>query len=520
MEFFSTLIVFFILVDFFSGISNAAEALRPCYGYSNSTRSSICAGSRVHNTESKLVCRMTVVHTTFELFRMESLMKTESTILCIPILDGREQDEDFHVFLPDSILQQYSDALHRGTLVLEILKPIYIGNEILNYTKIRKLKTTSHGFLRQIQEAKSSSAITGTVRINIVRVSTSDSNPQSSLKTLEETLFGDSAAVSFKTQMRDCSFGQLHFQLANAYDVKVPRTVSNFFGNHMELITMATQILKDQLNTDNLAVLADKTFFCLPPGTGTWAASAGIWHWRAQFNDEWCTSLSATMHEVGHLFGLGHANDQFNNEYKDMTDQMSGSFRSPVSPRKCFNGYNLFRWGWTSQTRYLEVSRANIQGGLSVVVAAFVDYPKSSAHTPVLLNVVNQYFLLYNYASDFNAETGAMQNQITITQPNADGSSRTVVGLEPRNRFVIKKFSGSSSLIIEACAAHSGSDKTPRTVSLSIGLDTSYCGPTLQLPAVKQPFYVVSIVDAWLRFVSTIEALTQRLTYHRRHATA
>jgi hypothetical protein len=168
----------------------------------------------------------------------------------------------------------------------------------------------------------------------------------------------------------------------------------------------------------------------------------------------------------------------------------------------------------------LEVSKANIQGGLSVVVAAFVDYPKASAHTPLLLNVVNQYFLLYNYASDFNAETGAMQNQITITQPNADGSSRTVIGLEPRNRFVIKKFSGSSSLIIEACASHSGSDETPRTVSLSIGLDTSYCGPTLQLPAVKQPFYVVSFVDAWLRFVSTIEALTQWLTYHRRHSTA
>jgi hypothetical protein len=386
---------------------------------------------------------------------------------------------------------------------------MFIGHEIRNYTKIRELKTASRGFLRRIQEAKSSAAVTGTVRINIVRVSTNDSSPQSTLKMLQETLFGDSFMVTFKSQMRDCSFGQLHFQMANAYDVKVPQTIAIYDGKHMELITTATQILKDQLKTDNIADLADKTFFCLPPGTGTWAASAGILHWRAQFNDDWCTSLGATMHEVGHLFGLGHANDQFNNEYRDMTDQMSGSFRSPVSPRKCFSGYNLFRWGWTTKNRYLEVSEAKIQTGLSVAVAAFVDYPKASESTPVLLNVVNRYFLLYNYAADFNAETGAMQNQITISQPNADGSSRIVIGLKPRDRLVIEKFSGSSSLIIEACQSKNGAENKPRTTVLSIALDISQCGSPPP-PLMNKAFDVSSFLKSFLHFVSVVEILIQR----------
>jgi hypothetical protein len=130
MELFSTLTAFLTILAIFSGTPDAAEVLsvnsskhnvhlHPCCGCANSTNM-MCVGSRMHKTESKLICRMTVVHTTFDAFGMDSQMKTESKIMCIPILDGREQDEDFHILLPDSMLQEHSNALYSGILILDM----------------------------------------------------------------------------------------------------------------------------------------------------------------------------------------------------------------------------------------------------------------------------------------------------------------------------------------------------------------------------------------------------------------
>ena len=44
--------------------------------------------------------------------------------------------------------------------------------------------------------------------------------------------------------------------------------------------------------------VADHVLFCIPPGTGSWVANAVTGHWRSQYNDYWCMSLSAVMHEV------------------------------------------------------------------------------------------------------------------------------------------------------------------------------------------------------------------------------
>jgi hypothetical protein len=70
------------------------------------------------------------------------------------------------------------------------------------------------------------------------------------------------------------------------------------FTSASALVTAAQKQIKNDLGISSVADLAEKVLFCLPPGTpGDWIASAGMGHWRAQFNDEWCLSLTGTWTE-------------------------------------------------------------------------------------------------------------------------------------------------------------------------------------------------------------------------------
>jgi len=69
--------------------------------------------------------------------------------------------------------------------------------------------------------------------------------------------------------------------------------------------------------------------FCAPASMGNWVASAGLGHWWAQFNDPWCLSLMVTMHELGHMIGLLHANEN-GSMYEDTTGIILYHGQSPT----------------------------------------------------------------------------------------------------------------------------------------------------------------------------------------------
>jgi hypothetical protein len=144
---------------------------------------------------------------------------------------------------------------------------------------------------------------------------------------LSDSVFGNNGAdpVSLRSQYSDCSHGQLTF---------VPTTDLN--GQSISILNGVTTVrltaeggttVSDGDVTMRNAVsselesqfgmppylLADHVMYCLPPNTmsgGTNAiAYAFINSWLSIYNDEWCTYVSAQMHEIGHNINMDHAGE-------------------------------------------------------------------------------------------------------------------------------------------------------------------------------------------------------------------
>ena len=426
----------------------------------------LSAASGLRSTiQTTLLCRCTVVHT-----MLDDAETAREETACIPILDGIEQDDLLPFPLPQQIRSEENLALlEEGHLFIEIQDATLTENTVetsasSTYTVVAPPSTHRQ---RQLQS-------TGTQSIHILRVSTTDVSPTYSLETIEETLFGNH--VNLKSQYDACSFGQLQWEHTGSMDVLVDQPIASFVDSSA-LITAVQQQLKSELSIDAVSSLADKVLMCLPSGTGNWIASAAIGHWRAQFNDEWCLSLTATMHELGHTMGLTHANKD-GQEYADSSGYMAAGHLDHEWPRKCFNGEKNWKLGWySSRTESLDLGAAPLLYNL----AAFVDYDKTVASEPVLINVADSLFVQYNRAKGFNVDTEDKQNMITITETQAAGSNSRG-GLAVGDQLVFDNFNDSGShLVIEACQSRTGSNAETDVMVVSVGFGASLCG-SVQAP--------------------------------------
>lgn len=161
----------------------------------------------------------------------------------------------------------------------------------------------------------------GTRSVKVIRVSVLDSQVTATAQELEQTLFGGTG-VSFVSQYDACSFGQLNWipspstnlglTESPVIDVQLDNPAWSY-DSPSAVVSEAQIVLKETFHLDSAADLADNVMFCLPPGIGfpsggnetsgvknkdNWAASAGVNYFRSTYNNEWCTSLTATMHEL------------------------------------------------------------------------------------------------------------------------------------------------------------------------------------------------------------------------------
>lgn len=253
---------------------------------------SSCRAVRGYN--KPLICRITVISTTYEM--PGGGMRQIDETGCIPIFDfdNTESDVLIPITIPTSIKDEPSIA--DGSMLLAIT------NAVVGEDGVTTMENTTYSIIERDSNHKRHLNYVGPAKgrkkLFIVRVTTSDGvGPNITLKELRERVF-----KNIRSQYLACSFWHLDWVFAGGLDVRLDENISSYIKPSQLIADAQAKIIVDMnLLLSGVKSLADKIWFCLPPGTGKWIGMAAVNHWRIIMNDEWCLSLSANMHEIGKL---------------------------------------------------------------------------------------------------------------------------------------------------------------------------------------------------------------------------
>ena len=180
--------------------------------------------------------------------------------------------------------------------------------------------------------------VIGDKTVLIVRVIAKDKSTSSSESKLSDSVFGTNGdKVTLKSQYGACSKGKLNIIPAasrtrngntiSAGSTTVTVKVKTKDGDS-KMVNAITNALNDNFGVSNPNRLADHVMYCLPPNTMSGIAYAWYNSWNSVYSDDWCTSVSAQMHEIGHNLNLKHSGEidgQTNNQYGDQSGMVSAA---------------------------------------------------------------------------------------------------------------------------------------------------------------------------------------------------
>jgi len=181
--------------------------------------------------------------------------------------------------------------------------------------------------------------------------------------------------------------------------------------------------------------------------------------------------LGAQLHEVGHNLGLRHAWDD-GNEYGGTTGYMGTAPQEVNYPLQCYNGQNHWFLGW-HDSRTFDVSPGD---PVMLKIAAFVDYSLTRADEYTVVKV-NDLYLQYNRAKNFNKDTREMADKLTIVE-DLEVGTELVDGIDELGG-AIAVFDGKNDLVIEVCDVVVGTDTSADLMLVSVGYDASLCDETI-----------------------------------------
>jgi len=194
-------------------------------------------------------------------------------------------------------------------------------------------------------------------KLLVIRANAPDASTKSSISQLSDNIFGtDGDPHNLKSQYAACSYDSLLFEpvsgnmngetiTAGVGEVTLSIDVTGKDKNVVKqaMLDAAAEKygnLSSKVNSGEL----DHVMLCIPPGTGGWVAYAYVNSWLSVYNDHWCDSLSAGIHEVGHNLGLAHSGESAT--YDDQSGLMGYSYNQDDGPLMCFNGVKGWQLGW------------------------------------------------------------------------------------------------------------------------------------------------------------------------------
>jgi len=297
---------------------------------------------------------------------------------------------------------------------------------------------------KMIEQRRRLAKTTGNLETLVIRVVDKDGLGPSTTKQLDDDIFTDN--VSLKTQFTKCSHNNINIERADkqgfstTYDGKDYKGIIDVAISTRAIETHSYNMFNAAINAAETNLLNDEEeledFFdlvmiCQPRGTyrfngdqqsRSWLAYAFVDHWISVYNDDWCNSVSAQMHEVGHNLGLLHSGIRREREYSDTTGMMGFSYNYDDIPSMCFNSAKNYQLGWYPE-QMLEIDPLALPGGSQqLTLSGVVDYGDSDGYVTVRLNYNGQskngvdYYLGYNREAGFNYQTQTGKNQVQIVE--------------------------------------------------------------------------------------------------------
>jgi len=281
----------------------------------------------------------------------------------------------------------------------------------------------------------------GIKKVLVVRADGQGSVTTADSVTLSDKVFGTYGdKATLKSQYLACSHGKLELQpysgvtrggavITNGVlDVSIDTYVP---GTSRFDVEDALEQAADSL-TGGFQGQFDHVMLCLPPGStnsrhdANWVAYGYIGSWLSVYNDDYCSSMSTQVHEIGHNFGLAHSGkDEVS--YGDKSGMMGYSYKQDNGPLQCFNPAKTYQLGWMND-KAVEVD-PNVGTWVGTIIGptdysnAVVD-PNAKVIVKIKTGDFEDLFIGYNRKKGMNSGVNLGGDMVTIVQ-QAPGYSQS-----------------------------------------------------------------------------------------------
>jgi hypothetical protein len=329
----------------------------------------------------------------------------------------------------------------------------------------------------------------GEKELLVIRIDSKDGSSSSSSSTsasqdeLIDNIFKDE--INLVKQYKACSNDQFILKPAKGPTIKngvaTIQVKKSVVGRTTEDVYKEVESKAlTQFNVKSIRDIADLIMICMPFGTLTGNSN----NWRAYvpskqpyvnylsvYNDGWCTSLSAGMHETAHNIGLQHAGENNYGEYSDESGVMGFSSKDDNGPMKCFNTAKSWQLGWYAEQSkrinpLLDVPFITTMMGITTTRNVNNNDDNDDFNNKnIIIQIPNgqsDFYVGYNRQNLFNSGTQEGKDMVLVHEQQGGGfkNSNLLAKLDDTESYTIQNYQGTGkNLIIKMIERQSNNDE-------------------------------------------------------------